>query len=1192
MDKRMRLNQQQRRAVESRRNCIVQAGAGSGKTRILSERYLHYVCEQKVSVGNILALTFTRKAAEEMRARIYQSLLQRAPDNPFAASQLTLFEQARISTFDSFCMQIAANAIDRYGIHPSITIDHNRHRQIARHLAYQLISRNQHCRPLIHLLEKHGYNRIQNDLFEALATRLLTPTYRLSPESQRQHIAAHIQALSQHEAHKIATAILLLLENPYRSPAFGKIQEMLSSYAPLFQEAQRKFAISRNLQPHLNEELQMTAKRISELRLQFGGRSTDPYLLQAKEEGHALKYAAGRLCQLFEIAPELDNLQSLYQLIAEYGEKLLQAKRSSGILTYHDIAAIALDALQHDDELWSYYTNTFRHILVDEFQDNNSLQRDLLVTLLATKEARLRSKNDPSQHLPTVEELGDNALFLVGDAKQSIYLFRGAQVQVFQEIVERFVPPHGEVLPLNTNYRSSQQLIAIINELFHIIMNRSEALGANRYESAEANWQGRASDSTPPPLALWYLPAPRSEELTNDTAQPAVEAAEDRGVSAHVERHTSEAYHIAEYISRAVKERRIAIMDGSSSRPPTYGDFAILLRTKSYQRNIERMLSYWGIPYQSHDPSSLFIEPPISDLYQMMRLLSDRNNREAYIGVLCSPFVALEPRSILLLLQNDEVAFSHPLHSLKLPAEECRRLQIMQNCYQELYSQRASLSPCELIDRLWYDLGYCLRAELGDERQIYSQSYRLLTQIATQHHALHSLVDDLGQRIARAQRSGGRSESSEYAEEHPFLFTQDSNSVQLLTIHKAKGLEFPVVILADAANQGRTTTPDLWWIDEKLGLLLALPEHNALYSEHIARRAALEQAELERLLYVALTRASAHVIVSATLRKRGSASHVGTHAPRSLWELIYESCEELRRRGSANEIAQRELTDIPLSALTRSSPHQQLSQPRWQGYLQQYATKPPFEYHPIRYYHSATELNDRWLARRPRQPDAETALRLAPLDIDAHIVSDEQATTFGSLTHALLAHASSATREGSPSLSVPPSLDTLLALLKEHAGDIVMRLSRHFNADGQQSALSSAQQLVTNFLSDPLCHLLFAEGVQIKNELPFLYMQQVANQQHYLSGIIDFLAICPSPPADRESIYIIDFKSDIEYQSSAYLAQLACYQEAVRRSYSPQTIPIIYWLRSCQAQFLTDREQSMREILADPELYDKEHYNK
>ena len=1172
----LRLNQQQQRAVEVNMNCIVQAGAGSGKTRILSERYLYYVCEKKVSVTNILALTFTRKAAEEMRARIYQSLLQQAPNNSFAAAQLALFEQAHISTFDSFCMQIATNAIDRYGIHPSITIDHQRHRQIAHHVAYQLISRHQHCLPLIRLLEKYGYNRLQNDLFEALATRLLTPIYKLSPESQCQNIAAHIHTQSQHEAKKIAVSILLLQENPYHSPAFDKIQEMLSSYKEFFQEGQPEPAVSR----HQNEELQVAARHISEIKLQFGGRSADIHLLQAKEELRAIKNAAQRLCHLFEILPELDNLQELYQLIAEYGKKLLQVKRGSGILTYHDIAAIALDALQHDDELWSYYTNTFHHILVDEFQDNNSLQRDLLVTLLTTKEARITGINDPVQHSPTVEGLRNNALFLVGDAKQSIYLFRGAQVHVFQEIVARFVPPYGEVLPLNTNYRSSQQLITIINSLFHIIMNQSEEIGANRYESAEASWQGSAHNTTPSPLALWYLPAPSSEVPANNDIEVPTEAAEGQEAPLYVERHTSEAYHIAEYISNAVKEQRIKIMDGSSNRPPMYGDFAILLRTKSYQRSIERMLSYWDIPYQSHDPSSLFIEPPISDLYQMMRLLCDRNNREAYMAVLRSPFVALKQRSILLLLRCEGAAFSHSADTLKLPAEECRRLQIIENCYHQLYLLRASLSPCELIDRLWFNFGYCLMAETGDEREMYSRSYHLLTQIAIQHCTIHALVDDLGQRIARAYQSGGRSENNEYERESAYLFTQDSNCVQLLTIHKAKGLEFPVVILADAANQGRNKVADLWWVDEKLGLLLALPENNMLYKQHIARREVLEQAELERLLYVALTRAAAHVIVTATLPKRGGTN---PERPRSMWELISESCEELRRQNSAINIPQRELTEIPLSALTRSPINQKRSQQRWFGYLKEYAAKTPFEHYPTQYYHSATEFNSHWLARRNNSSDTKIARRLVTLDVDIHIMSDEQATTFGSLAHALLTHVSSATRESLASFS----LDRLLDLLKEQHGSIVMQLSRRFNVDGQQAALRSAQQLVRNFLSDPLCRTLFAEGVQIKHELPFLYMQQMAHSQHYLSGIIDFLAICPNSPADQASIYIIDFKSDIDYQPSHYLAQLACYQEAVRRSYGLQIIPIIYWLRSSEAQYLSDQRETMEKILKDPALYQK-----
>ena len=441
------LDAQQQRAVEVRHNVVVSAGAGSGKTRVLTERYMALLREESAGVSEILALTFTRKAAAEMFSRIYRMLRDEAADSPVLQRALHRFDEARISTIDSFCAGILRDGAARFGLPARVETDDRRFVRVARRHAMSFLMDYGDEPGVAGFLRQYGIDGTTERLLIPLITRYIRiaddrrfidhyAAQQRWLEEQKQTVEAEIDAV-------IGRVRQLTPGSPSAVSAHEGCLARDGDYAELhtFLQGVKKTFGSKGDAQALKEELN---------RLLEKKNGTQRGLLP---DWYAMTRTQARA----------EELQNLYERFDDLRERVLAERRATGLLSHQDVMELAVQILRDDPEIRRVYRNQFRFIMIDEFQDNNAGQRDLLFLL---------ADSGDSPGIPSVDRLEPSKLFFVGDQKQSIYRFRGADVSVFRRLsddVAASLPTDHRAeseLELATNYRSEPALISFFNALF------------------------------------------------------------------------------------------------------------------------------------------------------------------------------------------------------------------------------------------------------------------------------------------------------------------------------------------------------------------------------------------------------------------------------------------------------------------------------------------------------------------------------------------------------------------------------------------------------------------------------------------------------------------------------------------------------------------------------------------------------
>jgi ATP-dependent helicase/nuclease subunit A len=765
-----RLNPEQAAAVEAGGHVFLSAGAGTGKTTVLVERFVHAVCEEGLDVDSILVITYTRKAAGELRARIRAALRERGRHD--LAREL---DGAWISTIHGFC---------------------NR------------------------LLKAHP--------FEAG----LDPRFRELDEAQA--------AVLRGESFESALAAFCEGEQPDRLrllATYGAagLRRMLTGVHDTLRAAGRPLALELGDRPELGELVeslreaaQCLADDADATELQ---RANAARLLEAvADEARADRLldlsahrARGERAATYEEARKaveqaaLDELASrdrdLLQLLLDgFAEAYAAAKAREGLLDFEDLQLAARDLLRRDEGVRERERLRFRALMVDEFQDTNRLQCEL-IDLLDVPES-----------------------FFVGDEFQSIYGFRHADVGVFRERREQA----GGGLALVRNYSSRPEVLAAVNELF------AGEFGSEFQPLA-------ASGEFPDPV----FGHPVELLVTDKTAESDV----------HWRRR--EAQHIA----RRVKE----LVDAGAATP---GEIVLLFAAGTDAEWYEEELRREGLPTYRATGRGYFGQQQVVDLLAYLRLLRNRYDDRALLSVLASPFVGLSNDALVLIRRSagrrplfTGIEKSLPPHLFE---EDARLLAAFKQRYDRLTAATARLSLERLCERILaehdYDLAVLAR---WDGRRRYA-NLRKLARLARSYEELRGPDIEGFVRFVEEQEAVGAKELEAVAEE------EGADAVRLLTIHGAKGLEFKVVVVADAGRDRAAPGVDeiLALSDGRFGFRVADPltsrRRGAFgYDEVRATREAEERAERLRLYYVAMTRAVDRLIVSGAIAP-GNAADAST----------------------------------------------------------------------------------------------------------------------------------------------------------------------------------------------------------------------------------------------------------------------------------------------------------------------------
>ena len=565
-----------------------------------------------------------------------------------------------------------------------------------------------------------------------------------------------------------------------------------------------------------------------------------------------------------DIHPDLDvvyayvstyeKLEELIPLLKDYQEELNNFKRSSGFLSFKDISSLALSILRDYPEIRKIEKQKYKAIMIDEFQDNNQLQRDMLF-MLAEKEDRMEKS------IPQVEELEPEKLFFVGDEKQSIYLFRGADVSVFRALSSDFKEGN---LRMDTNYRSNIALIASFNSIFggEAYPPCKGPCGAGSIgETEPAAFYVEGSDCEAYEAVYKHVEIPESmQKMVEESEKPEEFYAPhlhfafyDKDDQISSSEYLSEDETEADWIAKKIK---ILVTQGVNGKIYKYSDIAILLRNYSTQNDFERMLLKQGIPYNTETVKGFFNDGPVNDIFSYLRLLVYPEDRLSYAQLLSSLFVNLseEETEGILLLNEEPFRLSD---KALLGKESLFRFEKAAGFYFELKEKIKSLDLPEIITRLWYKGSYRYEVLWNQSVVMYEKMYDLIFALALKAkkngESLAEFVDN-----ARA-----------YMDERSKLEDMDIPmekvaGVNILSIHKSKGLEYPVVFVASAhKGSARDSNSGPVYYDRQYGLSVNLSSSsNYFYNKSKELRLNKAAAELRRVVYVALTRAVDELYVS------------------------------------------------------------------------------------------------------------------------------------------------------------------------------------------------------------------------------------------------------------------------------------------------------------------------------------------
>jgi ATP-dependent helicase/nuclease subunit A len=763
----MNLNAEQEQAVDARGLVFVSAGAGTGKTKVLVERFARAVCDEGIDVESILVITYTEKAAGELRSRIRARLVER--ERPDLARAL---DGAWISTIHGFCHRLLRSHPFAAGVDPRFRVLDESQGRVLRGEAFEaaltaFCAEDDPARlRLLAVYGAAGLRKMLTGVYETLRSAgrelVLELGERPSLDARVEELREAGRCLAEDEgagdaARETARQVLVLLETDAR--------------------ADRLFDLG-------------------DLRLRGERAATYEEARQMVEQAALDELAAA----------DRDLLQ---ELLGGFARAYQEGKDRESALDFEDLQLRARDLLRDDETIRQREQLRFRSIMVDEFQDTNRLQCELIDLL--------------------TQGPGDRERFFVGDEFQSIYGFRHADVQVFRE--RRAAAGEG-VLPLTRNYRSRPEVLAVVNQFF----------GADFGDEFQPL---TASGEFPDPVF-----GPPVELLVTDKSSYS-------GTDVHWRRGEA----------RAIARRIRDLIDAGDAAP---GEIVLLFAAGTDAEWYEEELRTLGVPTYRSTGRGYFGQQQVVDLLAYLRLLRNRYDDEALVSVLASPLVGISNDALVLLRR---AAPKRPLYVAlerelpdTLPERDAQLLRAFRQRYDRLTAAMARLSLERLCERVLSEHDYDLAVLVQwDGRRRYA-NLRKLARLARSYEELRGPDVEGFVRFVRDQEAVGARELEAVAEE------EGGDSVRLLTIHAAKGLEFKVVVVADAGRDKAPPASDeiLALSDGRFGFRVADPitsERRGAYAYEAVKEArkAEERAERLRLYYVAMTRAIDRLIVSGSI---------------------------------------------------------------------------------------------------------------------------------------------------------------------------------------------------------------------------------------------------------------------------------------------------------------------------------------
>lgn len=925
---------EQQQVIDLRnRNILVSAAAGSGKTAVLVERIVKIITDKNhpVDIDHLLIVTFTNAAAAEMRERIGNAIekaLDEQPGNEHLLRQLTLIHNAQITTIDSFCLYVVRNHFHEINLEPNFRIGDEGELKLLREDVLGRVLEQNYEEPSEAFSDfVEGYASGRTD---AALNEMILQLYEFSrsypwPEKWLDSFVG-IYRIENREELDRAEWLAPLTQNIRF--VLKDCEQLLKQALAITQQDDGPDMYEKAVQSDLEKyeslsrltsfcELSGALSDIKYDRLASSrGFEGDPDKLElVKSLREQAKDVVKKLCkQYFFCSPEMmieqlertePMLEEVVRLTKQFADEFAAAKRRKNLVDFHDVEHFALQILVDEEtekakKTAEEFRDTFEEIMIDEYQDSNEVQETLLRSI-------------------SREERGENNIFMVGDVKQSIYRFRLARPELFMKKYDSYSLEESTTqrIDLHKNFRSREEVLTCTNDIFYKIMARS--LGNVEYDAEAALYPGASY-----PVSADFIPeillADSNDELLEDTEL--------------TDKKTLEAKIVAEEIKHLMKTQPVTDKAAGTLRAARYSDIVILLRSLSgWADSLVEVLNENGIPAHTVSSTGYFSTVEVQTVLSMLRLLDNPRQDIPMAAVLRSPMAGLTDEELAVLRLEDG---SVPFHEAVL--------ELAEGLYKE--DGQKEISDSEADSEADQKQGR--NADGKKEDDIETTAHRKLLKFYKKYRQLRQLVPDTpihelieiilretgyGHYVAAMPAGSRRTanlnmllekaaayEKTSYKGLFHFvryidelqkydvdfgeadMVGENEDVVRIMSIHKSKGLEFPIVIVSGMGkNFNKQDTRSKMVLHPELGIGLDYMDgKKRIKSPTIAKKAIAKQIELEnlgeelRVLYVALTRAKEKLILTGTLKDAA------------------EKLEFYRQQANLSKAA-----DRPLSYLTR-----------------------------------------------------------------------------------------------------------------------------------------------------------------------------------------------------------------------------------------------------------------------------------
>ena len=893
---------EQQQVIDLRnRNILVSAAAGSGKTAVLVERIVKIITDKNhpVDIDHLLIVTFTNAAAAEMRERIGNAIekaLDEQPGNEHLLRQLTLIHNAQITTIDSFCLYVVRNHFHEIDLEPNFRIGDEGELKLLREDVLGRVLEQNYEEPSEAFSDfVEGYASGRTD---AALNEMILQLYEFSrsypwPEKWLDSFVGAYRIETREELDR-AEWLAPLTENICF--VLKDCEQLLRQALAVTQQDDGPDMYEKAVRSDLEKyeslskltsfcELSGALSDIKYDRLASSrGFEGDPDKLElVKSLREQAKDVVKKLCrQYFFCSPEMmigqlertePMLEEVVRLTKQFADEFAAAKRRKNLVDFHYVEHFALQILVDEEtekakKTAKEFRDTFEEIMIDEYQDSNEVQETLLRSI-------------------SREERGENNIFMVGDVKQSIYRFRLARPELFMKKYDSYSLEESTTqrIDLHKNFRSREEVLTCTNDIFYKIMARS--LGNVEYDAEAALYPGASY-----PVSADFIPeillADSNDELLEDTEL--------------TDKKTLEAKIVAEEIKHLMKTQPVTDKAAGTLRAAHYSDIVILLRSLSgWADSLVEVLNENGIPAHTVSSTGYFSTVEVQTVLSMLRLLDNPRQDIPMAAVLRSPMAGLTDEELAVLRLEDG---SVPFHEAVL--------ELAEGLYEEDGQKEISDSEADRKQGRNADEKTENHIEITAHRKLlkFYKKYKQLRQLVPDtpiHELIEIILRETGYgHYVAAMPAGNRRtanlnmllekaaayEKTSYKGLFHFvryidelqkydvdfgeadMVGENEDVVRIMSIHKSKGLEFPIVIVSGMGkNFNKQDTRSKMVLHPELGIGLDYMDgKKRIKSPTIAKKAIAKQIDLEnlgeelRVLYVALTRAKEKLILTGTLK--------------------------------------------------------------------------------------------------------------------------------------------------------------------------------------------------------------------------------------------------------------------------------------------------------------------------------------